>query len=241
MKRTLVTLIFFLIASMLLSVTASAAEKKNHPCLECHVEFLKPVKKEHRALNLGCESCHMKIQAKDHPREKDSIRLTQEMPGLCFSCHKKSKFQNKDIHGPVASGNCTGCHNPHGSDFDMLLVKEPPDLCYACHNREKFNKKYVHQIITRRCSCHNQHASENPHLLYASVFQVCTDCHRARKSGNHVVSSFPSGKVHPVDGVPDPRDAKKMITCTTCHNPHSSEYNKLFPKPRICKTCHKYY
>jgi predicted CXXCH cytochrome family protein len=32
-----------------------------------------------------------------------------------------------------------------------------------------------------------------------------------------------------------------MITCTTCHNPHSSEYRKLFPKPRICKMCHKYY
>lgn len=235
------TIIVALTTSMLLTGNAFPAEKKSHPCLGCHAELSKPAKFEHRALTLGCDTCHIKVPAKDHPQEKDSMRLAQEMPGLCFSCHKKSKFQNKDIHPPVASGNCTGCHSPHRSDFEMLLIHETPELCYTCHAKEKFTKKYVHKIILHRCSCHNQHASEHPHLLYAPVFQVCTDCHKARKSGNHVVSSLPAGKVHPVSGVPDPRDKKKLITCTTCHNPHSSEYHKLFPKPRICKMCHKYY
>lgn len=241
MTVSLVILIVVLSTCLLLTGTAPAAEKKSDHCLECHPELRKPIKNVHRALALGCETCHMTVDAKEHPQEKGSIRLMQDMPGLCFSCHKKTPFQNKDIHSPVASGNCTGCHNPHGSELDMLLVSEPPELCYACHNREKFSKKYVHKIIMRRCSCHDQHASEYPHLLYASVSQVCTDCHRVRKSGNHVVSSLPRGKIHPVDGVPDPRNTKKLITCTTCHNPHSSEYQKLFPKPRICKMCHKYY
>jgi predicted CXXCH cytochrome family protein len=183
----------------------------------------------------------MRIQEKDHPGDRNSVRLIRDMPDLCFSCHKKTKFLNKEVHAPVASGNCTGCHNPHGSAFEMILAREYPELCYACHSKEKFNKKYVHKIIMHRCSCHNPHASEHPHLLYSPVFRVCTDCHRAKQSGRHVVTSLPGAKVHPVDGVPDPRNAKKIITCTTCHNPHSSEYRNLFPKPRICKMCHKYY
>lgn len=241
MIGSLVPPISALMTFLMLTIVASAADKKEHHCLGCHAELRKSAKNEHRAVSLGCEACHVVVTGKDHPGDKDSVRLTQDMPGLCFSCHKKSKFQNRDIHAPVASGNCPACHNPHWSEFGMLLVKEPPELCYTCHNRENFNKKYVHKIVTRRCSCHNQHASENPHLLYASIFQVCTDCHRAKKSGNHVVSSLPKGRVHPVDGVPDPRDAKKLITCTTCHNPHSSEYRNLFPKPRVCKMCHKAY
>lgn len=234
-------LIGIFIASLLLTVPISADEKKPSPCLDCHPEFRKPAKKEHKALLLGCETCHVQVQAKNHPQESNSMRLVQDMPLLCFRCHKKTKFQNRDVHAPAASGNCTGCHNPHGSELEMLLITEAPELCYSCHNREKFSKKYVHKIITHRCSCHDRHASEHPFLLYAPVSQVCTDCHRARKSGSHIVSSMPRGKVHPVEGVPDPRNRKKLITCTTCHNPHSSEYQKLFPKPRICKMCHRYY
>jgi predicted CXXCH cytochrome family protein len=56
-----------------------------------------------------------------------------------------------------------------------------------------------------------------------------------------VVSSLPRGKVHPVEGVPDPSNRKRKITCASCHNPHSSDYPKLFPSARICRACHKYY
>ena len=240
-KTAIAALVLFFSSGLLPIQTVHPGQESTPPCLDCHPELRAPAKKEHRAMVLGCGTCHVRVENKKHPGEPSSVRLVENMPQLCFRCHKKTKFQNRDVHAPAASGNCTGCHNPHRSELEMLLVSEPPELCYSCHSREKFSKKYVHKIITHRCSCHNQHASEYPHLLYASVSEVCADCHRARKSGKHVVASLPSGKVHPVEGFPDPRDRKKMITCTTCHNPHSSEYRKLFPKPRICKMCHKYY
>jgi predicted CXXCH cytochrome family protein len=36
---------------------------------------------------------------------------------------KAMEFQ----HGPVAQGNCTACHNPHGSDNPLILsaIKKP--------------------------------------------------------------------------------------------------------------------
>jgi predicted CXXCH cytochrome family protein len=75
--------------------------------------------------------------------------------------------------------------------------------------------------------------------------------------------NVPGKKVHPVKGVkdpsvpwtkkipdpnkpgyeievPDPDKPGKEITCMSCHDPHSSDYKKLFPVANICAKCHKY-
>jgi predicted CXXCH cytochrome family protein len=52
------------------------------------------------------------------------------------------------LHGPIQSGTCTPCHDPHGSQEVKLLIKEFPadiyvpytekefELCFSCHNRD---------------------------------------------------------------------------------------------------------
>jgi predicted CXXCH cytochrome family protein len=224
----------------LLAVPAFTAQEI--PCLNCHSKFNKHSKNDHAALGIGCSACHGTVQDKKHPQQKGSIKLIREVPDLCYGCHKRSKFQNTDIHSPVEAGKCTGCHNPHTSAFSGLLLSDPPELCYGCHDKVNFTKKYLHPVIIgRRCDCHNPHASNFPSLLSTTVNEGCLGCHKNKGSGNHVVS-LSRGKVHPIEGIgPGTRNTKKMISCATCHNPHSSDFRKLFPKARVCRICHKYY
>ena len=296
----------FIMVGFLTSQSYAAQENQ---CLSCHTKFKEKAKSVHAAVGMGCETCHKAVAGKTHPDQKGSITLTQEMPGLCYSCHDQSKFKGKSVHQPVSSGMCTGCHDPHQSNFPKILVKdvpglcynchdeskfkgasghtavgmctgchnphssnsnkilkmEQPELCYSCHDKSKFAKKYVHSIIpVGGCtSCHTPHISSNPSLLLNPVNDVCTSCHKAQGSGSHVIAAFPGNKTHPVKGVkdpstlkmikaPDPKNPKKEIeipdpnvpgkelTCVSCHNPHSSDYEHLFPVERICLKCHKY-
>ena len=299
--------ISFLISSPL---TEQAYSAQGNSCIECHTDFQKKAKSVHAALGMGCTACHKAVAGTNHPSQKGSIILVQNMPGLCYSCHDESKFKGKAVHSPVAGGTCTACHNPHQSNSAKLLVKdvpglcynchneskfkggksghtnigmctgchnphssntakilrsEQPELCYSCHEKAKFSKKYVHSIISAGgcTSCHTPHISNNPSLLSSgSVNELCITCHVAKADGKHVVT-LPGKRIHPIKGkdpstvkmikvpdpsvpgreieVPDPNDPGKEMTCATCHDPHSSDYPRLFTQKNICARCHKYY
>jgi predicted CXXCH cytochrome family protein len=261
------TVKFFILLSIipficiLFHIQSSWAEE--NPCLMCHAA-LKAQKNVHAPLSMGCDACHKAVEGASHPGQKGSIILVQAMPGLCFNCHEESKFKGKTAHAPVASGMCGACHDPHSSNNAKLLKSESPELCYMCHDKAKFTKKYVHKVINViGCStCHAPHASNNPSLLANPINEVCSTCHKAQGSGVHVVS-LPGKKTHPVNGVkdistlkmikvPDPTNSKiqiempdpnvpgKDLSCASCHEPHSSDYEHLFPVQRICLKCHKY-
>ncbi len=267
--KTLITfkflsiLIFTVLFSWLLAVRAPLAQE--NPCLVCHVVFKQPAKTVHAPLGMGCEACHTKVQGKEHPQDKESIILTQKMPELCFNCHDQSKFKAEVVHMPMGAGVCTNCHNPHQSDFGKLLVCSMPDICYTCHDKAKFNKKNIHAAIpVAGCTiCHAPHVSKNKYLLSGPINPSCLTCHVGKSKGSHVIS-IPGGKFHPLSGVvdrstikwvmapdpldpnrqipmPDPNQPGKEMSCISCHDPHSSDFRKLFPQARICRKCHEKY
>ena len=308
MKFIKMLIVPIFLAFILLCVTSPSYSVEENPCVTCHADLKKPAKSVHAAIALGCSSCHKTVEGKSHPAQKNSIILTQNMPGLCYSCHDESKFKGKSVHQPVSGGMCTGCHDAHQSNFPKLLMKKAPDLCYNCHkeanfkgtsghtaigmctgchnphssnsdkilngdqpglcynchDKAKFSKKYVHAIIPAGgcTSCHTPHTGKNPHLLLSPLFELCTSCHASKSDGKHIVA-LPKG-VHPLKGVPDPVTVKivkvvdlktgkeiekrdtnnpdeKEMTCTTCHNPHSSDFVSLFTQKNICNRCHEYY
>ena len=307
----ILTAILF-IATPLIYEAHSAEE---NPCVTCHADLKKPAKSVHAAIALGCSSCHKTVEGKNHPAQKGSIVLTQNMPGLCYSCHDESKFKGKSVHQPVSGGMCTGCHNAHQSNYPKLLMKDipgvcyschkeskfkggksghtnigmctgchnphasnssnilksdQPDVCYTCHDKAKFTKKNVHKIIpTGGCTpCHTPHISDNPSLLLMSnIYDLCVTCHVTQSKGQHITASIGGSKrkFHPIRGVTDPQfpgkpkkipdpnkpgkeieifdpdNPGKEMTCISCHNPHSSDFRKLFTTASICKRCHKYF
>lgn len=229
-----------LILLLLHAGNVSASEKQ---CISCHetLRALKTVK--HVPMGSGCLTCHDVSEGLEHPQQKDSIRLKEDVPRLCYSCHPEGNYQDSHIHQPVLSGKCVSCHNPHHSENEYLLVKNVPEICFECHDKENFKRKYEHTVSSKGCvrRCHNVHASSFPYLLHDAALDICLTCHASQATGRHVLSVLSGGKVHPVRGVIDPSNPTKEISCVSCHDPHSSNYPKLAPSRRLCSRCHKSY
>lgn len=248
-------LLHIILSTIYLLLSISPASSEENPCLICHGQFKRPAKAVHAALGMGCETCHQKVEALKHPQQKGSMKLTQDLPGLCFGCHDESKFKGKVIHSPVAGGMCTGCHNPHQSEFSKILISGSPDICYNCHDQTEFTKKNIHMAVLGGCgSCHTPHASENKTLLLQSTINLlCLQCHQDVFKKPHAVARW--GGSHPLEGrrveragkveiSRDPVRPDKEFSCTSCHNPHSSDYARLFRYKAdsgigLCKYCHK--
>ncbi|MEN3043722.1 MAG: cytochrome c3 family protein [Candidatus Hydrothermales bacterium] len=159
-------------------------EKLPYLCSSCHKELSKTALSFHAPFVDGkCKSCH-----DVHGNDKRSY-LLRETNSLCFDCHKEMEEQyrvKKYKHPPIE--NCITCHNPHQSNFTMLLNSMYPnkpyvffthlqyELCFNCHNLEdlfsekssfKRGEENLHKVHVKRekgivCSfCHNPHFSKN--------------------------------------------------------------------------------
>jgi predicted CXXCH cytochrome family protein len=183
--------------------------------------------------------------------------LSADQPDLCYGCHDKAKFTMKTVHGAIGMG-CTSCHNPHASNNDKLLPAPVPDLCFMCHDKAGFTRKNVHMPVeSGMClSCHSPHSSDQQGLLLKPTHEVCFECHEDVGKRPHAIAGFsPTG--HPL-GLPktdrkgkevkkkpvmDPKREGKLFTCASCHNPHSSDYPRLFryqakSAMELCAHCH---
>lgn len=211
------------------------------PCLECH-KSKKTGKVVHPAVEMGCSLCHLS----PHKEEKPELSLTSDMPGLCYQCHDRAGFQKTSVHAPVAGGMCASCHNPHASDNKKLLSGNIPEICYACHDKGAFTKSTQHSPVAQgQCAfCHNPHSSDNPANLQYPPGELCLMCHPDKTSGSHVLTGLGFGDKHPMSGKPDPSRKGRELSCTSCHNPHSSARRALFVSEgakteNLCLLCHE--
>lgn len=183
--------------------------KKQMPdlCYGCHDTFAKKLtglKVPHKPLQQAksCSNCHS-----SHFSNSKGL-LPSDQKKLCLECHStdglKSSFVfknisgvmlknmktvlegDKNLHGPLANGTCTGCHNPHGSNTIRLLNGNYPpafyasytegsyDLCLSCH--EKNLLKYAETSIYTKF----RNGKQNLHYLHVSdkrKGRSCRACH----------------------------------------------------------------
>jgi predicted CXXCH cytochrome family protein len=105
-----------------------------------------------------CASCH----------DKSAMgKFTSPQPELCYQCHDDFKNAYKVLHGPVAGGQCTACHNPHQSEKENLLSRTGQSLCLYCHDSDQIMASETHKgIQDANCTdCHNPHGGENKNNL----------------------------------------------------------------------------
>lgn len=118
------------------------------------------------------------------------------------------------------------------------------DACFKCHEGIA-NKKFKHgPVDAGYCNlCHDPHASPNPAWLRKPAWELCTTCHADQGSGVHVVAGVVYGNSHPTKSKRDPARPGKRLTCSSCHDPHSSENEQLFAydvnsRAELCTICH---
>jgi len=112
----------------------------------------------------NCTVCH------GESRRAASLRKAQlvaEVPQLCHACHKEYSALEAWVHGPVATGNCLLCHEPHKSQSEFLLRKPVPELCYQCHEEQAIRliKNHAEASCARCIDCHEGHAGTTRSLL----------------------------------------------------------------------------
>lgn len=84
---------------------------------------------------------------------------------LCLRCHELN-LDKTFVHGPLASGGCLVCHDPHSSRYRYLLVSEPGTFCLGCHDRDTVAKIDGHTDLSESCTtCHDAHGSDTKYLL----------------------------------------------------------------------------
>ena len=239
----LLSIVIMAFFSPVLCFPASAAEIN---CLKCHGK-LKQGKSVHKALNMGCTTCHSGIDASTIPHKKTTALakgLSSEQPSLCYGCHDQSLFTKKTVHAALAMG-CTACHNPHSSKNARLLTSVPPALCFTCHDKAEFTKKNVHKpVASGDCmTCHTPHSSDEIALLSRNPLDLCSQCHPDTPHGQHI-SSRQTGSSEQGTGPQDPARPGKPFYCGSCHNPHSTDSPLLFrfnaqSVSKLCLNCHK--
>jgi predicted CXXCH cytochrome family protein len=155
----------------------------------------------------------------------------------CAECHENTKgFQHAHNAGRTGEkanelGLCLDCHSPHAGHDNLLVRPSETATCVQCHDRREFNRKTVHAALEEGCTtCHDVHDRDMLALRGAAINDKCADCHDAAKTHAHPTS-------------PEKRDPRTRgpLTCTGCHEPHSSDFEKMLThdqKRDLCVQCH---
>jgi len=132
--------------------------------------------------------------------------------------------------------------DPRTPPIRVYTVKE---TCMKCHDNVLGGKFKHGPVDAGLCSlCHNPHASPNPAWLRKSSWDLCATCHTSQAMGRHVVAGYVKSSSHPTRGKRDPSRPGKRMSCSSCHEPHSSEARDLFAynvktRPALCNVCHR--
>ncbi|HXE41452.1 MAG TPA: cytochrome c3 family protein, partial [Candidatus Baltobacteraceae bacterium] len=134
----------------------------------------------------------------------------------CADCHDDIT-KKKDVHQPVADGDCLACHAPHASNNKHLVKKTGATLCWDCHDNFLTKAKFTHDAVENCTDCHNPHSTAENKLLKKNVNSLCADCHEQK--------DIAAVKAHANIGTQ---------SCIVCHDPHvGTDKNLLKPAAKI--------
>ena len=219
-------------AAMEQCTNCHSGHESNHPallrtterqlCLDCHGDPAGDVEVSHSPLEESCTLCHA-----PHGSGREGL-LVARQDDLCGDCHGGigARAGLRVLHEPVARGECTGCHTPHGGNTGLLLA-QGKDLCSECHSSETSpTERQLHVPFEEgECAtCHLPHGSDVEFLLTESPGRLCRTCHDTADAPEE------GGSLH----------APAANECSACHQPHASEREPLLRAaiPALCFTCH---
>lgn len=160
------------------SKTSRAIHELHKNCIQCHAGNLKQI-------------------------SKDKPQLVAPVPKLCYGCHKDYLSMGEWVHGPVATGECLLCHDPHKTNIVSMLSKSMPELCCQCHEMAMLRPitNHLKKSYSQCGVCHTGHISQIRMRLKNEFFK--TD------AGKNYIRNNPSSQ--PVGGHHSPVDESNGI------------------------------
>ena len=233
------------------TITAAA---KNGQCLRCHAPVAAQLKEKfvHRALEMGCEACHVDHLAGVKSNAAHFVKAAS-VSELCGSCHVqfKKRFEEAQVQHTslqLDDDSCITCHRPHASTEPQLLKARVINLCITCHTDKPGNKKFVHDPAGADCSiCHDPHGSNFRVHLRADVNTLCTTCHGPAPPAHNSEGerlNMPAGFLERATKiyVDSTNHGHPTLTCISCHTPHSADTVQMLAGElrgtALCLSCH---
>jgi predicted CXXCH cytochrome family protein len=104
-----------------------------------------------------CTTCHSDAQQEGY----DTVKMESN---TCYECHNRVD-EDEWVHGPVGIGECSVCHDPHGSKNAQFLVRKGEKLCTYCHDARRV-EKHIGKVNSSNCTgCHNPHGGATTTML----------------------------------------------------------------------------
>ncbi len=228
-------------------------EKGAALCFQCHDDIRErtdlPV--DHAAVReeKECMNCHL-----PHFSSLDAL-LQKRTDELCLDCHSESVkgddgrqlaamkelLTTGHVHGPIEEGNCSACHEPHGSEQASILrwaypktfySKWNPDLyalCFQCHEESAFRDANTASLTDFRDGERNLHYL---HVNRERKGRTCRACHEVHASPlpAHVAVESPFGNWQMPLNFEQTEDGGQCAP--GCHAPKSYQ-RKPGPVPKL--------
>ena len=205
---------------------ASLEDLEGMACTDCHEDLLEATTQHPPAAEQECETCH-EISSTD---EGASVSFTAPVSELCVMCHDTvaEELDRPHLHGAIEALSCTGCHNPHASDFPRLLRVESNAMCQACHLSAVSPEARKEGSVVILFGSHPV-----PALDYSQYPTVPVHVQNGR---GHPVAK------HPVQADSNPLRPEQAFGCISCHEQHGSMRESLLIGPAsgsFCRLCHR--
>jgi len=177
-----------------------------------------------RALALTLFLALLPLLAVTAAEAQNKFRLKPGASGkICLDCHSDfaDKLKSKFVHTPVKTGDCAGCHSPHGATTELLLVRQTVnDTCYQCHAEKRGPFLWEHAPVAEDCTtCHDPHGSNQPGMLVRRAPLLCQSCHS--QSGHPSIAQDAGGLA---TGTPS-----QYLLGQSCLNCHSQVHGSNHP------------
>lgn len=216
-------------------------------CETCHEKIAKNAAAgtfKHAALQedkkcFNCHDAHGSIYA-------DNLRMSPLE--LCLKCHDKPIIgtDGKDYniykiitksafkHGPINDGNCSGCHNPHGSNFYKILTADFPKAFYTSYDEKKYaicfqcHESDLARSETTSTRTNFRDGNRNLHFVHVNLEKgrTCRACHEVHAGpvDNHIREETPFGSWSmPIEFE---KTANGGSCAPGCHKAYSYDRNK---------------
>ena len=199
---------------------------------------------------------HDAVAAASTPDEEEAVpELSRKGADDCLRCHGDDKLMaifrtphgsRVDPRSPFTGLQCEACHGPGSlhiksqrrGDGDILPpvvfgadtvtpVAVQNEACLQCHESDSRIgwKGSVHERNELSCShCHEVHAAHDSVLNESQQAERCFTCHLKQRA--ETFRAYTHGQRF---------DA---LSCSDCHNPHSSPGPHLLVKATVNQTCY---